>query len=102
MSISFTKRLDAAKKLVKQNSVKKYVIDGNSERWVVVGTSRDYLNLTNPIWCRCYAFQRGLYKDPFFQCKHSLAVKIAINENSYDNLKITNEEFDPLRTEWLV
>ncbi|PWI49456.1 hypothetical protein CEE45_01305 [Candidatus Heimdallarchaeota archaeon B3_Heim] len=102
MSISFTKRLEAAKKLVERNSVKKYVIDGNSERWVVVGTSRDYLNLATPVWCRCYAFQKGYYKDPYFECKHSLAVKIAIKENSYDKYEVSNKEFEPLRTEWLI
>jgi predicted nucleic acid-binding Zn finger protein len=102
VSISFTKRLKSAKTLVKLNSVKKYVIDGNSERWVVVGTAREYLNLATPVWCRCYAFQKGLYDDPFFQCKHSLAVKIAMKEGSYDNFELSSKEFEPLRADWLV
>jgi predicted nucleic acid-binding Zn finger protein len=101
VSISFTRRLKEAKNLVQNEAVKKYIINGRSRRWVVVGNSRDYLNLTKPIWCSCYAFQQGLYDDPLFQCKHSLAVKIAIKENKFDNFEITKEEFEPLREEWL-
>lgn len=102
MSVSFTKRLEAAKKLVERKSVKKYIIDSKAERWVVIGTAREYLNLSEPVWCRCYAFQRGVYEDPFFQCKHSLAIKIAMKENRYDSFEISSKEFEPLRTDWLV
>ncbi len=101
MSVSFSKRLKAAKKLVENKSVKKYVIDDKSTRWVVVGNARDYLNLTMPVWCRCYAFQKGLYEDPFFQCKHSIAIKIAVKENNYDKFEISKDEFSLLRKEWL-
>ena len=101
MSISFTKRLKAAKDLVKQKAVKKYAIDGNSERWVVVGRSQDYLNLVNPIWCRCYAFQKGIYDNPFFQCKHNLAIQLAMKSADYDLFEITKGEFEILRSEWL-
>ena len=81
--------------------MKKYIINSKSERWIVVGNSRDYLNLTTPIWCRCYAFQQGIYDDPFFQCKHSLAVKIAIKESKFDKYELTKDEFETLRKEWL-
>ena len=101
MSLSFTRRLKEAKKLVQNDAVKKYVINEKSERWIVVGNSYDYLNLKTPIWCRCYAFQQGLYDDPFFQCKHSLAVKLAIKENKFDEFHLSKEEFDLLRKEWL-
>ena len=101
MSISFSRRLKEAKKLVNDKAVKKYIINGKGERWIVVGNSREYLNLATPIWCRCYAFQQGLYEDPFFQCKHSLAVKIAIKENKFDKFELSKEEFEPLRNEWL-
>ncbi|MHA2343255.1 MAG: hypothetical protein ACXADW_15395 [Candidatus Hodarchaeales archaeon] len=88
MSLSFGRRLKEAKKLVQNDAVKKYVINEKSERWIVVGNSCDYLNLKTPIWCRCYAFQQGLYDDPFFQCKHSLAVKLAkINLRNFIYLK---------------
>ncbi len=102
MSVSFSKKLEAAKKLIQKKSVKKYIIDGKHERWVVVGNAREYLNLSNPVWCRCYAFQKGLYQDPYFQCKHSLAVKIAIKEESFDKFEISSDEFGQLRTEWLI
>ena len=101
MSLSFTRRLKEAKKLVHNGAVKKYIINGKSERWIVVGNSRDYLNLATPIWCRCYAFQQGIYQNPFFQCKHSLAVKIAIKEKKFDKFDLAKEEFEPLRKEWL-
>ena len=101
MSLSFTRRLKEAKKLVQKESVKKYIINEKSERWIVVGNSRDYLNLVTPIWCRCYAFQQGIYDDPFFQCKHSLAVKLAIKKNNYEEFNLSKEEFDHLRGEWL-
>lgn len=101
MSFSFTRRLKEAKKLVHNDAVKKYTINGKNERWIVVGNSRDYLNLTTPIWCRCYAFQQGIFNDPFFQCKHSLAVKIAIKESKFEKFELTKEEFKPLRKEWL-
>ena len=101
MSLSFTRRLNEAKKLVQKNAVKKYIINGKSERWVVVGNSRDYLNLVTPIWCRCYAFQQGIYEDPFFQCKHSLAVKLANKENNFEEYIVYKEEFNLLREEWL-
>ena len=101
MSLSFTKRLKEAKKLVQKDAVKKYIINEKSERWIVVGNSRDYLNLVTPIWCRCYAFQQGIYEDPFFQCKHSLAVKLAIKENKYEKFNVSKEDFDLLRKEWL-
>ena len=101
MSISFNKKLKAAKELVKQKAVKKYIIDDNSERWVVVGHSRDYLNLVNPVWCRCYAFQKGIFDNPFFRCKHSLAVQLAMKSDDYDLFKIIKEEFEYFRSEWL-
>ena len=78
------------------------MIDGHSERWVVVGRSRDYLNLINPAWCRCYAFQKGIYKDPFFQCKHILAIQLAIKESNYDLFEITKGEFEIIRSELLT
>jgi predicted nucleic acid-binding Zn finger protein len=101
MSLSFGRRLKEAKKLVQNDAVKKYVINEKSERWIVVGNSCDYLNLKTPIWCRCYAFQQGLYDDPFFQCKHSLAVKLAIKENKFKEFRLSKEEFDLLRKDWL-
>lgn len=101
MSLSFTRRLKEAKKLVQEDAVKKYIINERSERWIVVGNSRDYLNLVTPIWCRCYAFQQGIYDDPFFQCKHSLAVKLAIKEKKYKKFNLSKEEFDLLRKDWL-
>jgi predicted nucleic acid-binding Zn finger protein len=101
VSLSFNRRLKDAKKLVQNDAVKKYVINEKSERWIVVGNSRDYLNLKTPIWCRCYAFQQGLYDDPFFQCKHSLAVKLATKENKIVEFHLSKEEFDLLRKEWL-
>ena len=101
MSLSFTRRLNDAKKLVSNGAVKKYVINGKSDRWIVVGNSREYLNLSTPIWCRCFAFQQGIFEDPFFQCKHSLAVKIARKNGDFNLYELTKEEFEPLRKEWL-
>ena len=101
MSVSFGRRVKEAKKLVQNDAVKKYVINEKTERWIVVGNSCDYLNLKTPIWCKCYAFQQGLYDDPFFQCKHSLAVKIAIKDNKFDKYELEKDEFEALRREWL-
>lgn len=101
MSESFSKKLKAAKLLVNEGAVKKYIIDSKFDRWIVVGRSGDYLNLISPIWCRCYAFQRGIYQDPFFQCKHSLSVRIAQKKNNYEEFHITKKEFELLRSEWL-
>ena len=101
MSKSFSKKIKAAKQLVNEGAVKKYIIESNTDRWIVVGRSRDYLNLVSPIWCRCYAFQKGIYQDSFFQCKHSLSVRIAQKENNYEKFHITKKEFEPLRCEWI-
>jgi predicted nucleic acid-binding Zn finger protein len=101
LSESFTKRLKEAKRLVKEKAVKKYIIDGKHERWIVVGRSRDYMNLISPVWCRCYAFQSGIFKDPFFQCKHNLAVKIAMKNSDFEEFTLSKNEFEILRLEWL-
>ncbi|MHA2175189.1 MAG: hypothetical protein ACXAB2_13365 [Candidatus Hodarchaeales archaeon] len=101
MSKSFSNKLEAAKLLVKGGSVKRYIIESSSDRWIVVGRSRDYLNLVSPVWCRCYAFQKGIYQDPFFQCKHSLSVRIALKENEFEEFHLTKKEFKALRSEWI-
>ncbi|MFX0139384.1 MAG: hypothetical protein ACFFDN_37435, partial [Candidatus Hodarchaeota archaeon] len=60
MTSKFSNRIKEAKELVKNNSVKRYIInednDRKVERWVVVGKTREYLIMIDPYWCRCYDF----------------------------------------------
>ncbi len=101
MSSDFANRLEDAKKLVTRNSVKKYIIDDKEERWVVVGKSREYLVLIKPNWCSCYDFQNGVLNNRIIQCKHNLAVKIAIKENRFDLVNLTKKEYDEVRLTFL-
>lgn len=102
MTSEITSRLQDAEKLVKTDSVKKYIIDDLFERWIVVGNSRNYLIITEPQWCRCYDFQKDLHlNDVIPQCKHNLAVKIAINKNKFDTFHLSKSEYDFIRDEFL-
>ena len=103
MTSEITSRLKEAEKLVETECVKKYIIDDLYERWVVVGNSREYLILTKPQWCRCYDFQKYLrLNDVVPQCKHNLAVKIAISRERFDTLHLTKSEYDFIREEFLL
>ena len=102
MTVEFSSRLEDAKKLVARNSVKKYIIDEKVERWVVVGNSREYLVLVDPYWCLCYDFQHGVLNNRITQCKHNLAVQIALKENKYDIIKLSKGEFDFVRPYFLL
>jgi predicted nucleic acid-binding Zn finger protein len=102
LTIKFENRLKEAKALVKRDSVKKYVIDNNTERWVVVGNKREYLVTLNPIWCRCYDFQHSVLNNLVTQCKHSIAVQMAIQDNKYDVIRLSKEEYDLVREDFLI
>ncbi|MFX0013535.1 MAG: hypothetical protein ACFFB2_14140 [Promethearchaeota archaeon] len=106
MTSEFSKRLKDAKELVKNNSVKKYVISGNNdqkvERWVVVGKTREYLTMIDPFWCRCYDFQQSILNNRVHQCKHNLAVQIALREENFDTFYLNKEEYDLIRSEFLL
>jgi predicted nucleic acid-binding Zn finger protein len=95
-------RIKDAKKLVERNSVKKYIIDERIERWVVVGNSKEYLVFIDPFWCRCFDFQRNVLNNRVSLCKHNIAVKIAIQEEKYDTFNLSKDEYDYIRSDFLL
>ncbi|MHA2223841.1 MAG: hypothetical protein ACXAC8_01410 [Candidatus Hodarchaeales archaeon] len=101
MTSEISKRIEEAKELVRNNCVKKYVINAKKERWVVVGNKREYLVMNNPFWCRCYDFQHRVLSDRISECKHCIAVRIALLEDNYDTVCLNNEEYDFIRSEFL-
>ncbi len=102
MTSDFSNRLKDAMELVNRNSVKKYIINGKTERWVVVGNTREYLNMIDPYWCSCYDFQHSGMDDQVPKCKHNLAVQLAIKEEIYDTFHLSKEEYDFIRIDFLL
>lgn len=106
MTSKFNNRLKDAEELVQKNSVKRYIINENGnqkvERWVVVGKTREYLIMIDPFWCRCYDFQHSVLNNRVPQCKHNIAVQIALREEKYDTFSVSKEEYDFLRYEFLL
>ncbi|MFX0086961.1 MAG: hypothetical protein ACFFAU_14990 [Candidatus Hodarchaeota archaeon] len=101
MTSEFFNRLEDAKKIVAKQRVKKYIIDKKIEKWVVVGNSREYLVNLNPFWCRCYDFQNNVLSGHVSQCKHNIAVQIAIREGNFDSYSLSKEEYDQIRSDFL-
>ncbi len=102
MTTEFKDRKNEANRLVSENRVKKYLINGIIERWVVVGNERNYLVIVNPFWCRCYDFQNEVLNERIIQCKHNLAVLIAQKEMKYDTFEVDKEEYDLIREELIL
>ena len=106
MTSEFTIRLKEAEELVENRCVKKYLIRFKStqqvERWVVVGNTRNYLIMVDPYWCRCYDFQHSVLNNRVPQCKHNLAVQIALRDKKYDTYYLNKEEYDLIRSEFLL
>lgn len=106
MTSEISTRIEDAKKLVETNCVKKYVISYNNiqqeERWVVVGKTREYLIMVDPYWCRCYDFQHSVLNNRVPHCKHNLAIQIALRENKFDTYFLEKEEYDFIRSEFLL
>lgn len=102
MTSEFSNRLKDAKELVNSDRVKKYIINGSVYRWVVVGYTREYLVMIDPDWCRCYDFQHSALDDRVPKCKHNIAVKIALQEDKYDTVHLSKEEYDFVRHDFLT
>jgi len=102
MTTEFSDRLAGAKQLVAQQCVKKYLIEKETEYWVVVGNTREYLVFIDPFWCRCYDFQHKLSTDTMGQCKHVLAVQLAFQGDEYDTIVLSKEEYDFIRPYFLL
>jgi len=106
LTSGFSNRLKEAKELVKNQSVKRYIISENNdqkvERWVVVGKTREYLTMIDPYWCRCYDFQHSVLNNEVSQCKHNIAVQIALQENKYDIFYLNKEEYNFVRSAFLL
>lgn len=105
MTSEFSARLEDAEELVDNKCVKKYVIRCNNtqvERWIVVGNTRNYLIMLDPYWCRCYDFQHSVLNNRVPQCKHNLAVQIALRESKFDTYYLDKEEYDLIRSEFLL
>lgn len=102
MTTEFSDRLAGAKQLVTQQRVKKYIIEGTTNYWVVVGNAREYLVFIEPFWCRCWYFQNKLITDTVVQCKHVLAVQLALQGNQYDTVVLSKEEYDFIRPHFLL
>lgn len=102
MTSDFSNRLKDAEELVNRNSVKKYIINGKAERWVVVGNTKEYLNMIDPYWCSCYDFQHSGMNDQVPKCKHNLAVQFAIKEDKFDTIHLSKEEYQYIRSDFLL
>ncbi|MFX0123731.1 MAG: hypothetical protein ACFFAE_08845 [Candidatus Hodarchaeota archaeon] len=106
MTSEFSTRLKDAEELVENKSVKRYVISSNStlqvERWIVVGNTREYLIMVDPYWCRCYDFQHSVLNNRVPQCKHNLAVQIALRDKKFDTFYLDKDEYDFIRSELLL
>ncbi|UCE14012.1 MAG: hypothetical protein JSV04_02250 [Candidatus Heimdallarchaeota archaeon] len=102
MTSEFSNRLKDAKEIVNSDRVKKYIINDNIYRWVVVGNTREYLVMIDPYWCRCYDFQHSSLNDHTPKCKHNLAVKIALQKDHYDIVHLSKEEYDFVRRDFLI
>ncbi len=106
MTSEFSNRLKDAKELVNKNSVKRYIVGEKDtrkvERWVVVGNTREYLIMVDPYWCRCYDFQHSVLNNRVPQCKHNIAVRIALREDQYDTFYLSKKEYDFIRSEFLL
>ena len=102
MTSELSNRIKDAKKLVERNSVKRYIIDGKIERWVVVGNSKEYLVFIDPFWCRCYDFQNSVLNSRVSLCKHNIAVQIALQEEKFDIFKLSKDEYDYIRSDFLL
>jgi predicted nucleic acid-binding Zn finger protein len=102
VTTKFLDRKNEANRLVSEDRVKKYLINGIIERWVVVGNKRNYLVMSNPFWCRCYDFQNEVLNDRIAMCKHTLAVLIAQREKKYEVFEVNKEEYDFIREELIL
>ncbi len=102
MSTDFSDRLTAAKQLATQHRVKRYLVEKETEYWVVVGNTREYLVFIDPFWCRCYDFQHKLLTDTVVQCKHVLAVQLALKGDQYDTVVLSKEEYDFIRPHFML
>ncbi|MCS7097168.1 MAG: hypothetical protein NZ926_01660 [Candidatus Methanomethylicia archaeon] len=81
--------------LVKQKKVKKYVFKpSNIERWIVEGKRRKYLVIPN-LFCQCenfYIFVVIKKKERI--CYHLLAQKMAEENKEYDEIILSDNEYD--------
>lgn len=70
--------------------VKKYIIKpSHLVRWVIVGSSKDYLVSIN--FCPCHSF--AVNKN----CKHILMLKDAMVSHNYDIFYLDSQEWKELR-----
>jgi len=95
-------RFTRALKTVDEGKVKKYVVkDAEIERWIVVGTKKDYI-IVDDNYCSCYDFFRSVLQlQETDKCYHLLAKKIADETQRFDTFKITFQEFLKFLREWL-
>ncbi len=102
-------RWKAAEKLAKNHHVKVYHIryDHKSQttalHYVVVGKTTEYLVIfdqkaPNVWWCQCKDFSINvILRKKRNYCKHVLAVKIALENNTADHYYLTEKEYKALR-----
>ena len=95
-------RFTRALKAVKEGKVKKYMItDAEIERWIVVGTTKDYI-IVDDNYCSCYDFYHSVLQlHETDKCYHLLAKKIAETTQQYDTFEITFQKFLKFLREWL-
>lgn len=86
-----------------EECVKKYIfVPSGIIRWVVTGEKRDYLTIENS-FCLCKDFfLNGVIKRKIPACYHLFAIQLAKTLNTFQEFKISDEDYDFYINEWLL
>ena len=90
------RRRERALKLVESKSVKLHrFTPSGREVWTTVGTEGDQLVDTSQPYCSCRDFHFNLLTGRGEECYHLLALKLALETNTYDTIIFQDAEYAP-------
>lgn len=91
-----------AERTVRERRVKLYIFKpSNRRRWVVIGRHGEYLVLPEAEYCSCHDFFFRVMSGEKPTCYHLIAVKLAREKGSYDEIEEEDGWHDILMGEWL-
>lgn len=97
----FGERFDKALKLVNERRVKRYTFEPSGRVvWIIVGKEREYQILPKAKYCSCDDFYFRVIDGEAGLCYHLIAQCIAEALGSLEEVRDSDEFYEPLMDEW--
>ncbi|TFF84553.1 hypothetical protein EU523_01630 [Candidatus Heimdallarchaeota archaeon] len=96
-------RVKKALELVSKNNVKKYTFQPSGlAHWVVYGIEHHYLVIDH-LFCSCRDFLFScIFQRKSPACYHLLACELAKKVGTYEEISLSDSEYDQLMDQWLI